>query len=80
MEKFILNYYTCNNSKQHTNTYAYTKYLNDLDIPHYIVNDLSEIHENFFTKELYDKILKKFTKHFLNTPSLDLQYYICAQN
>ncbi len=65
---------------KHTNTYAYTKYLNDLDIPHYIVNDLSEIHENFFTKELYDKILKKFTKHFLNTPSLDLQYYICAQN
>lgn len=60
-----------------TNTSAYVKYLQELGLPFYEIKEdtLDRYTDNFFSEELYQKIISKCNSTLFNLHALKLSYY-----
>jgi hypothetical protein len=64
-------------NNQYTNTSAYVKYLQELNLPFYEIKEdtLERYSDDFFNEELYKKIMSKCNYSLYSLPSIKLDYY-----
>ena len=64
-------------NNKYTNTDAYVKYLQKLNLPFFEIKEenLDKYSNDFFNEDLYNKILHKYNSSPYNLPALRLDYY-----